>query len=74
LPISIIISTTGLSESNKPAACQLLLGLSLNQVDEHYQMKNMTKPMAIVVSPLLTPLYPFTMIVMVKKITSTLKK
>jgi hypothetical protein len=51
LPISIIISTTGLSESNKPAACQLLLGLSLNQVDGHYQMKNMTKPMAIVVSP-----------------------
>jgi nitrate reductase gamma subunit len=47
-----IISTTGLSESNKPAACQLLLGLSLNQVDEHYhQMKNMAKPMAIVVSP-----------------------
>ncbi len=39
-----------------------------------YQMKNMTKPMAIVVSPLLTPLYPFTMNVMVKKIVTTLKK
>jgi hypothetical protein len=38
------------------------------------QMKNMTKPMAIVVSPLLTPLYPVTMNVMVKKIVTTLKK
>jgi hypothetical protein len=39
-----------------------------------YQMKNMTKPMAIIVSPLLTPLCPFTMIVMVKKIATTFKK